>query len=106
MIPVTRPVHRITQASHGMYRIPTTVRCRPLPDGGAPMITGPLPVTGIDGQPFAGMDPSNQATWVRQFSPQPGMIAYLNYNGAAAQARQPTGGLQRGRQQRRHGYAR
>jgi hypothetical protein len=73
--------------------------------GGAPVVTGPLPVTipGTD-TPFAGMDPSNPATWTRPWNPQPGMIARLNFDGAQAQAAQPSGGLQRGRQQRRRGY--
>jgi hypothetical protein len=77
---------------------------RPLP-GGAPALTAPLPanVAGTD-MPFAGMDPSNPLTYVRPWNPRPGMIAYLNYDGAQAQASQPTGGLQRGRQQRRAGY--
>jgi hypothetical protein len=81
-----------------------SARIRPLP-GGATVVTGPLPVTlpGTD-MPFAGMDPSNPLTYVRPWNPQPGMIGYLNYDGAQAQARQPTGGLQRGRQQRRAGY--
>lgn len=103
MIPVTRRFPRTW--SETRWEPQTTRRGRPCPDGGARMITGPLPSAIPGQQPFAGMDPSNEATWVRQFNPQPGMIAYLNYNGAAVQSRQPTGGLQRGRQQRRRGYA-
>ena len=61
--------------------------------GGAPGITGPLPVT-VPGQlPFTGLDPSNPATWVRPYNPQPGMIARLNFNGAALQGQTPTGGV-------------
>jgi hypothetical protein len=72
--------------------------------GGAPRITGPLPVAIPGAMPFAGMDPSDPLTYVRPWNPQPGMIARLNYDGSQAQATQPTGGLQRGRQQRRRGY--
>jgi hypothetical protein len=50
------------------------------------------------------MDPSNPATWVRPWNPQPGMIGRLNFDGAQLQARQPAGGVQRGRQQRKRGY--
>jgi hypothetical protein len=65
---------------------------RPLP-GGA-LVLAPLPV-GADGQPFLGMDPSAPATWVRPWNPQPGMIAYLNFDGAKAQADTPMGGTWR-----------
>ena len=101
MIPVTRTFGgdgRITGPHR--YDHPAPGQHRPL-SGGAPKITGPLPVAIPGMQPFAGMDPSNPATYVRPWNPQPGMIALLNYNGAATQSRQPTGGLQRGRQQRR-----
>jgi hypothetical protein len=54
--------------------------------------------------PFVGMDPSDPSTYVRAWNPRGGMIAYLNFDGAQAQALTPTGGLQRGRQQRRRGY--
>jgi hypothetical protein len=42
-------------------------------------MTGPVPGTDLG---FQGMDPSNPVTWVRPYRPQPGMIAYLNYDGA------------------------
>jgi hypothetical protein len=104
MIPVTRPVH-VPPQGHPHVHV-TEGAGRPLP-GGAPAIAVPLPVASASGQqPYAGMDPSNPATWVRQFAPQPGMIAFLNFNGAAVQGRTPTGGVQRGRAQRRRGYAR
>src|ERR1700689_704077 len=73
-----------------------------IPHGGAPRITGPMPVPGAS--PFAGMDPSDPSTYVRPWNPRGGMIAYLNFDGAAVQSRTPTGGVQRGRQQRRRGY--
>lgn len=72
--------------------------------GGAPRVTGPLPVTAPGNMPFAGMDPSDPSTYVRPWNPQPGMVARLNFDGAQAQMSQPTGGVQRGRQQRRRGY--
>jgi hypothetical protein len=28
------------------------------------------------------MDPSDPVTWVRPYNPQPGMIGYLNFDGA------------------------
>jgi hypothetical protein len=46
------------------------------------------------------MDPSDPLTYVRPWNPQPGMIAYLNFDGAAMQGRTPTGGLARGSQRR------
>lgn len=52
------------------------------------------------GPTFMGMDPSDPLTWVRPWSPQPGMIAYLNFDGARLQERTPTGGVQRGSQRR------
>jgi hypothetical protein len=52
------------------------------------------------GPRFKGMDPSNPATYSRPWNPQPGMIAYLNFDGAAMQASTPTQ-LQRGPQSRR-----
>jgi hypothetical protein len=53
----------------------------------------------LSGPQYKGMDPSDVTTHVRQWNPQPGMIARLNYDGAAVQDRTPTG-LQRGPQQR------
>lgn len=55
-------------------------------------MTGPTPVMGPGGRPFAGMDPSDPSTFVRPWNPQPGMIAYLNFDGAAEQGKTPTGG--------------
>ena len=54
----------------------------------------------MSGPVFKGMDPSNPATYVRAWNPQPGMIALLNFDGAQAQARTPTQ-VQRGSQARR-----
>jgi hypothetical protein len=104
MIPMTRQVRgagRHTYA-YGMYHSGAGTH-RPLP-GGAPVVTGPLPVSIPGAQPFAGMDPSNPMTYVRPWNPAPGMVGRLNFDGSQVQARTPTGGLQRGRHQRRAGY--
>jgi hypothetical protein len=51
--------------------------------GGSPG-AGPVgPVPGSGGMSYNGMDPSDPATWVRPYNPQPGMIGRLNYDGAA-----------------------
>lgn len=71
---------------------------RPLP-GGA-LVMAPLPV-GLNGQPYNGMDPSAPGTWVRPWNPQPGMVAFLNFDGAKAQADTPTGGVWRAPQRDR-----
>jgi hypothetical protein len=55
----------------------------------------------MDGPQFKGMDPSDPATYTRVWAPQPGMIAYLNFDGAAIQERTPTGGNQRGNQNKK-----
>lgn len=105
MIIMRRPVGghgRHTYAQH-QFHSGAASGARPLP-GGAPVITGPLPVPGE--AVYSGMDPSDPLTYVRPWNPAPGMIGYLNYDGAQTQARQPTGGLQRGKQQRRKGYRR
>jgi hypothetical protein len=73
------PVHKLTR--HPGWR--------PLP-GGAPVINS-LPDAIPGAQPFAGMDPSNPVTWVRPWNPQPGMISFLNFDGAKQQAYSPTG---------------
>lgn len=52
------------------------------------------------GPSYKGMDPSDPRTHVRRWNPQPGMIGYLNFDGAAMQGRTPTGGVQQGSQRR------
>lgn len=42
--------------------------------------------------PYQGMDPSDPATFVRPYNPAPGMIAYLNFDGAQPNVTQTTGG--------------
>jgi hypothetical protein len=61
---------------------------------------GPAGLVGPQGStdhPYQGMDPSDPVTWTRQYNPQPGMIAYLNIDGAVPN---PAGGVQRGKQPR------
>jgi hypothetical protein len=61
---------------------------------------GPAGLVGPQGStdhPYQGMDPSDPVTWTRPYNPQPGMIAYLNIDGAQPN---PAGGVQRGRQPR------
>ena len=104
MIPVTRPVHGSGRTWLTTLAVYSSIsHHRPL-SGGAPYITGPLPVTAPGNMPYAGMDPSDPATYVRPWNPQPGMVGRLNYDGSQAQAVTPTGGVQRGRHQRRYGY--
>lgn len=103
MIGVSRPMRRTWGTRHGIVNFSDgTAADRPI-SGGTAAITRPLPVAIAGQMPYAGMDPSDQLTWVRPWNPQPGMIAYLNFNGASLQSRTPTGGVQRGRQQRRRG---
>lgn len=52
---------------------------------------GPIPGTDL---PYQGMDPSDPKTYIRPYNPQPGMISYLNRDGAQPN---PAGGVQRGR---------
>jgi hypothetical protein len=50
---------------------------------------------GAGGWVFAGMDPTDMSTYVRPWNPQPGMIAYLNFDGAAVAGDSDTGGVGR-----------
>jgi hypothetical protein len=43
-------------------------------------LVGPV---GSTDHPYTGMDPSDPVTWVRPYNPQPGMIGWLNFDGAA-----------------------
>jgi hypothetical protein len=62
------------------------------------VIMAPNP-TNMSGPEFKGMDPSNPATFVREWNPAPGMIGYLNFDGASMQGTTPTQ-LHRGPQAR------
>lgn len=63
------------------------------PTGGGALVMIPLPVAGPGGLSYNGMDPSDPASYVRPWNPQPGMIGYLNFDGAAAQGDSDTGGV-------------
>jgi hypothetical protein len=43
---------------------------------------GPVGPVGTTDKPYVGMDPSDPQTYVREYNPVPGMIAWLNYDGA------------------------
>jgi hypothetical protein len=43
---------------------------------------GPVGPVGTTDRPYVGMDPTDRATWVRPWNPQPGMIGWLNFDGA------------------------
>jgi hypothetical protein len=45
---------------------------------------GPVGPVGSTDRPYVGMDPTDRSTWVRPWNPAPGMIGWLNYDGAAA----------------------
>jgi len=64
-----------------------------IPVRGVPVITTPLPNAVPGRLPYTGLDPSDPATWVRPYNPQPGMIARLNFNGAALQGNTDMGGV-------------
>jgi hypothetical protein len=93
VIPLTRPIYR----SYGEERPsgPWLHWDRPAA-GGAPAVTRPV-VLDTQGRPFLGMDPSDPATWTRPWNPAPGMIVFLNFDGAKQQGRTPTQ-IQRGAQ--------
>ena len=79
-----------------------TVSITPGFGGGRPCSAWSTPMApqfsaNMSGPRYNGMDPSDPATWPRPYDPQPGMIAQLNFDGAARQAQTPTGGLQRGK---------
>lgn len=87
----TRPLVRRWPTDHPMAPIVAGAGTRPLP-GGA-LALAPLPVLGPGGRPFAGMDPSDPVTFTRPWNPAPGMIGYLNFDGAQAQAQTDMGGV-------------
>jgi hypothetical protein len=96
MIPVTRPFGGWGMHNHQTIHITPGAPDRPVNSYGAAMR---LSVANMSGPLFQGMDPSNPATFVRPWNPAPGMISYLNFDGAQLQARTPTQ-LQRGPQSR------
>ena len=66
----------------------------------APHSAGPgAAMATMSGPSYKGMDPSDPVTWTRMWNPQPGMISYLNFDGARMQGTTPTQ-IQRGPQSR------
>jgi len=97
MILTRRPFTGYGIHNHTQVHITPGFPARPCNGYSARMAALPYSMSGPQ---YKGMDPSDVTTHVRQWNPQPGMIALLNYDGAAVQDRTPTG-LQRGPQQRR-----
>ena len=97
MIIMRRPVNGWGKHSHPVIRITPGFPARPCNSYSAPF-TGEAST--LSGPQYKGMDPSDPATYVRVWAPATGMIAYLNFDGAQMQERTPTGGNQRGRQER------
>lgn len=62
--------------------------------GGVPVTLNMVGPVGTTDAPFMGMDPSDPLTWSRPYRPQPGMISYLNFDGANVNQTQTTGGKQ------------
>jgi hypothetical protein len=88
-IAIRRPLRRTWPIGHAAPWIVPTSGLRQILGGGLTMAplgcggpAGPVgPFPGTD-RGYQGMDPSDPATYVRPYRPQPGMIAYLNYDGA------------------------
>ncbi len=82
---ITRPLGRNHSAHHPHV---SATEHGALIRGGALALAplyGPAGLVGPAGStdnPYTGMDPSNPVTWVREYNPQPGMISYLNFDGA------------------------
>jgi hypothetical protein len=93
-----RPVRGWGKHSHPTIHITAGFPGRPCSAYSAPFAG--VADTTMSGPRYKGMDPSDPATHVRPWNPQPGMIAYLNFDGANMQGRTPTGGNQRGSQAR------
>lgn len=78
-----------------IMRRPVRQRCHEVPghtmggmyrSGGVAVLlaqpAGPVGPVGTTDHPYVGMDPSDPATYIREYNPQPGMISWLNYDGA------------------------
>lgn len=98
---ITKPFIRAYSTTHPVPHVTDGIPVRPA--ARVALVMAPLPVGQPGNLPFDGMDPSDPVTYVRPWNPRGGMIAYLNFDGAALQSTTPSGGLQRGRQQRRRG---
>jgi hypothetical protein len=72
------------------------------PGGGVSLVpmygpAGEVGPVGSTDHPYQGMDPSDPVTWVRPYNPQPGMISYLNFDGARPNEGQVISGPRKGR---------
>lgn len=87
-----RPIRRTYDQFHPDVMIHSV---GPLHRGGAVGLNmntvGPV---GTKDAPYMGMDPSDPLTWTRPYRPEPGMISYLNFDGANVNQTQTTGGRQ------------
>lgn len=93
---ITRPFARRYALRHPLVHV---AGYGELERGGRISWPGPSWSASDAGPSYKGMDPSDPATYVRPWNPQPGMIAYLNFDGAMGQGRTPTQ-VQRGSQRR------
>jgi len=96
MIIMRRPVQGYGIHNHQDVHVTPGFPGRPCDSRSAAFRVGGANMSGPE---FKGMDPSDPATYVRPWAPQPGMIAFLNFDGASLQSRTPTQ-LQRGPQSR------
>jgi len=96
MITMRRPIYGWGTHNHQVIHLTPGFPGRPCDSYTSAFRMGAANMSGPD---YKGMDPSNPATYVRPWAPQPGMITYLNFDGASMQDRTPTQ-LQRGPQSR------
>jgi hypothetical protein len=92
IVSLTRPLRRGYGTRHPYVTGYDSFRGRPVT--GPQPVMAPLPAA-VNGRKFLGMDPSDPLTYVRPWNPRPGMIARLNFDGAAAQGRTAMGGTWR-----------
>ena len=89
---VTRPMWRTWPLRHPTPDMMQGDGSRPIP-GEWQLVVWPLPQIAGRSWVFSGMDPSSPATYVRPWNPKPGMIGYLNFDGAQVQDRTDMGGV-------------
>lgn len=91
----TRPFTRGGATTHPHAPIVAGGAQRPVAGGVPAMAPWFKPAAVYQGHTlvFAGMDPSDPATYVRPWRPRPGMIARLNFDGAQIQGDTDMGGL-------------
>jgi hypothetical protein len=93
---MTRTFHGWGKHNHTPIAIIPGAADRPIDGHSVRMAQLPF---NMSGPQYKGMDPSNPATFVRPWNPQPGMIAFLNFDGAGMQMHTPIQ-VQRGPQAR------